>query len=163
MAIKKIKLPDNTVSDIGAKSSNVIYDGTVLTQGDSVTDILDNLKAQIDEHREIFHLQDFTQTFPSGITVPNCTQDIANTSIANIDINLDIIDPSGDLGNNYAIASLAKYEVYDATSGGNRINCWPVCSFSMNGQRILRIRMMCGGTSNKIAKRIAGAMLLKHR
>ena len=46
---------------------------------------------------------------------------------------------------------------------GNRINCWPVCQFSMNGQKTLRLRMMCGGTTDKVAKRISGAILLKHR
>lgn len=55
------------------------------------------------------------------------------------------------------------YEVFDAAIGGNRINCWPVCQFTGNGQKELSVRWMCGGTSDKIAKRINAWVLLKHR
>ena len=120
-----------------------------------------DLQTQIDALGEPFRLQDFTQQI--NVQIPMVTEEIANVSIANVDIDLDIIDPTGALNQDFAIASLAKYEVYDATSGGNRINCFPVCSFSMNGQRVLRVRMMCAGTSRKTAKRIQGALLLKHR
>ena len=109
----------------------------------------------------MFLLKDFNQQV--NLTIPHCNQDIANTSIPNMDVDLDVIDPTGNLNQEYAIASLAKYEVYDATSGGNRLNCWPVCSFSMNGQRTLRLRMLCAGTTSKTARRIQGALLLKHR
>ena len=139
------------------------YDGTSTNaqSGVAIQTQVDNLQNQIDGLGEPFRLQDFTQQI--NLTIPHCNQDIANTSIPNMDIDLDIIDPSGTLNQNFAIAGLAKYEVYDATSGGNRINCWPVCSFSMNGQRVLRIRMMCAGSTGKTARRIAGALLLKHR
>ena len=139
------------------------YDGTSTNaqSGVAIQTQVDNLQTQIDGLGEPFRLQDFTQQI--NLTIPHCNQDIANTSIPNMDIDLDIIDPTGALNQSFAIAELAKYEVYDATSGGNRINCWPVCLFSMNGQRVLRIRMMCAGTTGKTARRIAGALLLKHR
>ena len=119
------------------------------------------LQTQIDALGEPFRLQDFQQQI--NVTIPSVTQDISNTSIPNVDVDLDVIDPSGTLNQNFAIASLAKYEVYDATSGGNRLNVMPVCSFSMNSQRTLRIRMMVAGPNSKTARRIAGAILLKHR
>lgn len=124
------------------------------------TDI-DALLFDVDAGKNAFMLKDFTQQINANI--PPVTQDIANTSIPNIDVDLDVIDPTGVLNTNYAVAALAKYEVYDAASGGNRLNAFPVCSFSMNGQRVLRIRMMVGGTQYKQAYRIAGALLLKHR
>lgn len=120
-----------------------------------------NLQNQIDGLGEPFRLQDFNQQI--NVTIPCITEDISNTSIPNVDIDLDVIDPTGQLNQNFAIASLAKYEVFDAPSGGNRLNVTPVCSFSMNSQRTLRVRMMCAGTQRKIALRISGALLLKHR
>lgn len=106
--------------------------------------------------RDPFMLLDFQQQINASI--PYCTEEITNTSIPNVDISIN-----DTLGADWAIASLAKFEVYDATSGGNRINCWPICQFSMNTQKTLRLRMMCAGTSRKTARRIAGAILLKHR
>ena len=156
------------VETIIAKASDIptvdqTYSGTSANaqSGVALQPMFADLQTQIDGLGEPFRLQDFTQQI--NLTIPHCNQDIANTSIPNVDIDLDIIDPTGTLNQSFAIAGLAKYEVYDATSGGNRINCWPVCSFSMNGQRVLRIRMMCAGNTGKTARRIAGALLLKHR
>lgn len=122
---------------------------------------VDDLQFQINGLGEPFRLQDFNQQI--NITVPSVSKDIANTDIPNIDIDLDVMDPTGALGTNFAIAGLTKYEVYDATSGGNRLNVFPVASFSMNSQKQLRVRMMCAGANDKAAKRIVGAILLKHR
>lgn len=105
-------------------------------------------------NRDPFMLLDFNQ--PINVSIPYCTEDIANTAIPNVDVNI-----TNEMGVNWAIASLAKYEVKD--SSGARINCWPVCQFSMNGQKTLRLRMMCAGTSRKTAASINGAILLKHR
>lgn len=116
----------------------------------------DDLQAQIDALGEPFRLMDFSQQL--NITIPSIQNDISNTSIPNIDITI-----SGTVAENFAIASLAKYEVYDAASGGNRLNVVPVCSFSMSGQTILRVRMMAAGPNSKTARRIQGAVLLKHR
>ena len=115
-----------------------------------------DLQSQIDALGEPFRLMDFSQTL--NITIPSVTTDVSNTSIPNVDIVI-----TGETADDFAIASLSKYEVYDATTGGNRINVMPICMFSMNGQKTLRVRMMCAGTSSKSAKRIQGAILLKHR
>ena len=133
---------------------------TTTTKTDLVAAV-NSVKAEVDGLGEPFRLQDFQQQI--NLTMPAVTADVANTSIPNVDIDLDIIDPTGQLNQAFAIASLAKFEVYDATSGGNRLNAIPVCSFSMNGQRVLRVRMMVGGTTSKTARRITGAILLKHR
>lgn len=106
------------------------------------------------DSKDPFMLLDFNQTI--NVAIPFCSEEIANTSIPNVDINI-----TDEMGANWAIASLAKYEVTDAS--GKRINCFPVCMFSMNGQKTLRLRMMCCGTSRKTATKIAGAILLKHR
>ena len=158
-----VDLAEKSYVDNAIPTIDQTYDGTSTNaqSGVAIQTQVDNLQTQIDGLGEPFRLQDFTQQI--NLTIPHCNQDIANTSIPNVDIDLDIIDPTGQLNQNFAIAGLAKYEVYDATSGGNRINCWPVCSFSMNGQRVLRIRMMCAGSTGKTARRIAGALLLKHR
>ena len=122
---------------------------------------LATLLNDVEAGKEAFLLKDFNQQI--NITIPSVTSDVANTSIPNMDIDLDVIDPTGDLNSKYAIAGLIKYEIYDATSGGNRLNAFPICSFSMNSQRTLRVRCMVGGTTSKTARRIQGALLLKHR
>lgn len=129
--------------------------------GVAVQSQINILQNEIDGLGEPFRLQDFNQQI--NVTFPCVTEDIANTSIPNMDIDLNVIDPTGQLNQNFAIASLAKYEVYNAASGGQRLNVFPVCSFSMNGQRTLRVRMMCAGSSRVTGLRISGALLLKHR
>lgn len=106
------------------------------------------------EHKDSFMLYDFTLSI--DVTIPSCQQDIPNTSVPNVDV---IIDDT--LGADWAIASLVKYEVKDAS--GNRLNVWPVCAFSMNTQKTLRLRMMAAGPNAKVARSISGAMLLKSR
>ena len=103
-----------------------------------------------------FMLLDFSLII--DVSIPSCLNDIANTSIPNVDVSI-----TDELGADWAIASLAKYEVFDAETGGNRINVFPVCMFSMNKQKTLRLRMMAAGPNAKTAKRISGAVLLKHR
>ena len=145
--------------------SNPVNNALVVSDSNGQVQItstdIDQLLNDVEAGKEAFMLKDFTQQV--NITIPHCNQDIANTSIPNMDIDLNEIDPTGELNQKYAIASLMKYEVYDATSGCNRLNCCPVCSFSMNSQRTLRLRMMCAGSTGKTARRIAGALLLKHR
>lgn len=131
--------------------------GQAQSSGTDLTTLLNDVEAG----KEAFMLKDFNQQI--NLTIPSVTSDVANTSIPNMDIDLDVIDPTGELNTKYAIAGIVKYEIYDATSGGNRLNAFPVCSFSMNGQRTLRLRCMVGGPSSKTARRIQGALLLKHR
>ena len=144
---------------IGALIGNMATLNT--TEKGNLVGAINELKFGLDGLGEPFRLKDFNQQI--NITIPLVSQEISNTNIPNVDIDLNIIDPTGALNEQFAIAGLAKYEVYDATSGGNRINVFPVCSFSMNSQRVLRVRMMCAGTSAKTARRIQGAILLKHR
>ena len=132
-------------------------DGQAQDSGTDLTTLLNDVEAG----KEAFMLKDFNQQI--NLTIPSVTQDVANTSIPNMDVDLNEIDPTGALNTKYAIAGLVKYEIYDATSGGNRLNAFPVCSFSMNGQRTLRLRCMVGGPNSKTARRISGALLLKHR
>ena len=78
---------------------------------------LDTLLFDVEAGKEAFALKDFNQQI--NLTLPSVTQDIANTSIPNMDIDLNVIDPTGELNTKYAIAGIAKYEIYDAESGGN--------------------------------------------
>ena len=154
-SIGSISIVDSSMSDT---STNPVRNSVIKSYVDTQDA---NLQSQIDGLGEPFRLQEFTQQI--NVTIPSITTEVSNTQIPNVDVDLDVIDPSGQLNQDFAIASLAKYEVYDATSGGNRLNVTPICSFSMNGQRTLRIRMMCAGPSSKTARRITGAILLKHR
>lgn len=93
-----------------------------------------------------------------NVTIPICTTEIANTQIGKFVFSID-----AEEGALYQIVGMIAYEVFDAATGGNRINCWPVCQFTGNGQKELGVRFMCGGTSNKVAKRINAWVLLKRR
>lgn len=124
------------------------------------TDNKDNLVAAINEvyekSGEPFRVKNWATTF--DISIPTCTEDIGNTSIAKMTYSIDAVE-----GADYQIVGMIAYEVFDAASGGNRVNCWPVCQFTGNGQKELSVRWMCGGTSRKTAKRINAWVLLKHR
>ena len=93
-----------------------------------------------------------------NVEIPYCTEDIGNGSIAKMVYSIDAVE-----GADYQIVGMIAYEVFDAASGGNRINCWPVCQFTGNGQKELSVRWMCAGTTRKAAKRINAWVLLKHR
>lgn len=93
-----------------------------------------------------------------NVQIVPCTSDAGNTSLAKMVFSIDDVE-----GADYQIVGMIAYEVFDAASGGNRINCWPVCQFTGNGQKELSVRWMCGGTTNKTARRINAWVLLKHR
>ena len=93
-----------------------------------------------------------------NVSILPCTDDSANTSLAKMVFTID-----GQEGIDYQIVGMIAYEVFDAASGGNRINCWPVCQFTGNGQKELSVRWTCMGTIQKTAKRINAWVLLKHR
>jgi hypothetical protein len=91
-----------------------------------------------------------------GVSIPYCTEDIDNTSIPKMDFSI-----SDEEGAAYQVVGMVAYEVKG--TDGKRINCWPVCQFTGNGQKTLSVRWMCGGTSRKTATAINAWVLLKHR
>lgn len=93
-----------------------------------------------------------------NVTIPVCTTDIKNTQIDKITFSL-----SEEEGKDYQIVGMIAYEIFDSSNDGNRINCWPVCQFTGNGQKELNVRWTCMGTTNKVARRISAWVLLKHR
>lgn len=140
-------------------SGNVITLESIATdQGDlwdvTLTITSDDVWSSNFVSRDPFMLLDFTQNL--NVSIPSVMTDISNTSIPNVDVSI-----SEELGANWAIASLAKYEVFDGSN--NRLNVMPICMFSMNTQKTLRLRMMAAGPNSKAARKISGAILLKHR
>lgn len=123
----------------------------------ATTATADDLQAQIDALGEPFRVKQW-QANGLNVTIPTCTQEVANTSIPKLTFTI-----SDTEGADYQIVGMISYEIFDAASGGNRINCWPVCQFTSNGQKELTVRFMCGGTSSKTAQRISAWVLLKRR
>lgn len=115
------------------------------------------LQTQIDALGEPFRVKNWA-TNSLNVEIPTCTEDVSNTSIAKMTFSI-----TGEEGDQYQVVGMIAYEVFDAASGGNRINCWPVCQFTGNGQKELSVRWMCGGTTRKTARRINAWVLLKHR
>lgn len=115
---------------------------------------LTQLLFDVDAGKNAIMLKDFNQSI--NVTIPSVLNDIPNTSIPNVDISI-----TSEEAQTWAIASLMKYEVFDSSNA--RLNAFQVCSFSMNQQATLRIRMMVAGPNSKTAAKIQGALLLKHR
>lgn len=114
----------------------------------------DGIKTYVDG-RDPFMLLDFSQQGDGEITP--CSSDTLPNSLGTGRIDVTLRE---DLQADWAIASLAKYEI---KNGNTRVPAWPIASFSMNGQTVLRVLFKTTGTSNKPFTTIAGAILLKHR
>ena len=93
-----------------------------------------------------------------NVVIPCCTEDLGNTSIDKMVFKIE-----GQEAIDYQVVGMIAYEVFDAQSGGNRINCWPVCQFTGENTTELSVRWMCGGTTRKTAKRVSAWVLLMHR
>lgn len=137
-------------SELSTTSENAV-------QNKAIAIAVNDLQFEIDNLGEPFRVKQWSSS-TLNTTIPVCTSDIANASIGNMDFTIDDVE-----GADYQVVGMVAYEVFDAASGGNRINCWPVCQFTMNTQKTLRVRWMCGGTAQKTAKRISAWVLLKHR
>ena len=129
---------------------------TTTAQTDLVSAV-NELKFDIDGLGEPFRVKQWSDN-TLNMEIPTCTEDIENPSIPKI-----LFKITGDEATEYQVVGMIAYEVFDAVSGGNRINCWPVCQFTGGGQTELSVRWMCGGTTRKTAKRISAWVLLKHR
>lgn len=124
---------------------------------DDKTNLVNAINEVYEKSGEPFRVKNWASN-TLNVTIPTCTTEIANTQIGKLVFSIDEVE-----GADYQIVGMIAYEVFDSASGGQRINCWPVCQFTGNGQKELGVRFMCGGTSNKTAKRINAWVLLKHR
>lgn len=127
------------------------------TEKTNLVGAVNELKTSVDALGEPFRVKQWGAS-NINVTIVPCTSDADNTSLAKM-----VFTITGQEATDYQIVGMIAYEVFDAASGGNRINCWPVCQFTGQGQTELSVRWMCGGTTNKIAKRINAFVLLKHR
>ena len=107
---------------------------------------------------EPFRVKNWAASWSAGVAIEPCTTDKGNTSLNKLTFSIDDVE-----GADYQIVGMIAYEVFDNTSGGNRLNVWPVCQFTGNGQKELSVRWVCAGTTVKTAKRINAWVLLKHR
>ncbi len=152
---------DNTlqevVFDIDTPNANELGDLSLLTTDDK-TSLVNALNEVYEKSGEPFRVKQWSSSWPDGITIPVCTKDISNTQIPKMVFNI-----GADEGASYQIVGMIAYEVFDSVSGGNRLNVWPVCQFTGNGQKELSVRFTCMGTQDKVAKRILAWVLLKHR
>lgn len=134
-----------------------LWDLTNLT-----TDNKDNLVNAINEvyekSWEPFRVKNWASSWSAGVEIEPCTSDKTNSQLAKMVFSIDAVEWA-----DYQIVGMISYEVFDNTSGGNRLNVWPVCQFTWNWQKELSVRWVCAGTTVKTAKRINAWVLLKHR
>lgn len=93
-----------------------------------------------------------------SVTIPAVTTDPLNTDIPKF-----VFKITGQEAIDYQVIGMLAYEVFDANSGGNRLNFIPVCQFTGGGQTELSVRGCVMGTTSKVAKRISCWILLKLR
>lgn len=141
---------DSVKNDLGDLST------LTTTEQSSLVEAVNELKFNIDGLGEPFRVKQWANSF--NVEIPCCTEDLNNTSIPKMVFSIDEVE-----GAEYQVVGMIAYEVFDAASGGNRLNVWPVCQFTGNGQKELSVRWMCGGTTRKTARRINAWVLLKHR
>ena len=147
-----------------AQSGIAVAQGIAATAGDlsellttDQTDLVSAINEVYEKSGEPFRVKQWAEN-TLDVTIPVCTSDVGNTSIPKLVYTIDDTE-----GADYQIVGMISYEVFDANSGGNRINCWPVCQFTGNNQKELSVRFMCAGSTAKTAKRISAWVLLKHR
>ena len=121
------------------------------------TDIVSAINEAYDKCMEPFRVKQWKVSWTNGISIPACT----NNTITNTQIPKMTYSISGEEGENYQIVGMIAYEVFD--NAGNRINCWPVCQFTGNGQKELSVRWCCMGTDSRVAMSVSAWVLLKHR
>lgn len=105
---------------------------------------------------EPIRIKSWAETF--YMTIEPCTTDKSNTQLSKTTFSINDVE-----GADYQIVGMISYEIFDAESGGNRLNVWPVCQFTGNGQKELSVRWVCAGTTAKTAKKINAWVLLRHR
>jgi len=122
---------------------------------DNKTNLVSAINEVYEKSGEPFRVKNWAASGLS-VSIPYCTEDLDNTSIAKMDFSI-----SGEEGDAYQVVGMVAYEVKG--TDGKRINCWPVCQFTGNGQKTLSVRWMCAGTSRKTAAAINAWVLIKHR
>ena len=127
------------------------------TAKDTIVDALNELKFGVDAAGEPFRIVNWAKN-DLNVVVQPCTTDASNTALDKMTFKI-----TGQEAIDYQVTGLLAYEVFDAVSGGNRINAWPVCQFTGQGQTELSVRWVGAGTTQKTIKRINGWVLLKHR
>ena len=146
-----------SVFNYDVPNGSEIGDLSLLTTDDK-TSLVNALNEVYEKSGEPFRVKNWTGSWADGVTIPVCTKEISNTQIAKM-----VFSISAEEGADYQIVGMIAYEVFDAVTGGNRLNVFPVCQFTGNGQKELSVRWTCMGTSDKLAKRINAWVLLKHR
>lgn len=122
---------------------------------DEKTNLVGAINEVYEKSGEPFRVKNWASS-SLNVQIPYCTEDIANTSIPKMDFSISDAE-----GADYQIVGMIAYEVKDTS--GQRINCWPVCQFTGNGQKTLTVRWACMGTTRKTAVSINAWVLLKHR
>lgn len=126
---------------------------TTTVKTDAVAAI-NELKSGLDGLGEPFRVKKWAANL--NVTVPSCTQDMANTDIPKLVFRI-----TGQEATDYQVVGMIAYEVFDAS--GKRMNYIPVCQFTGQNQTELSVRGCVMGPDPKAAASISAWVLLKHR
>ena len=106
-----------------------------------------------------FKLVDFTVTVPSGNVLTPMSNNVVpkagnNNGVIDIPVKSEFVDE-------WAMCSLVKWEAFNTSN--QRIVAVPTFSFSMDGQKTLRVGFKTCGSTNVPFTKVSGAVLYKHR
>ena len=169
---------DNAISSIPSATVDQTYDATsinaqswvAIAQGilwtcwdltalttDNTNSLVEAINEVYEKSWEPFRVKNWASN-SLNVSIEPCTTDKSNWELAKMTFSIDNVEWA-----DYQIVGMIAYEVFDAVSGWNRLNVWPVCQFTWNWQKELSVRWVCAWSTTKTAKRINAWVLLKHR
>ena len=155
---EKNKMPQPEDLQYGELAINYKKDNETIYIKNDQNEIISFIGSHLLKNYE-FKLVDFTVTVPSSSVLTPMSNDVlpqagSNNGVVDISVKPEFVDE-------WAMCSLVKWEVKN--SAGKRIVAVPAFSFSMDGQKTLRVGFKTCGSTNVPFTTVSGAVLYKHR
>ena len=154
---EKNKMPQPEDLQYGELAINYKKDNETIYIKNDQNEIISFLASHLLESE--FKLVDFAVTVPSSSVLTPMSNDVlpqagSNNGVVDISVKPEFVDE-------WAMCSLVKWEVFN--SANQRIVAVPTFSFSMDGQKTLRVGFKTCGSTNVPFTTVSGAVLYKHR
>lgn len=155
---EKNKAPQPEDLQYGELAINYKKDNETIYIKNDQNEIISFISSHILENYE-FKLVVFTVNVPSGSYLTPMSDDVIpkagnNNGVVDIPVKSEFVDE-------WAMCSLVKWEVFNTSN--QRIVAVPAFSFSMDGQKTLRVGFKTCGSTNVPFTKVSGAVLYKYR
>lgn len=152
------KTPQPEDLQYGEVAINYKKDNETIFIKNDQNEIISFLASHLLENYE-FKLVDFAVTVSTGNVLTPMSNNVIpkagnNNGVVDIPVKPEFVDE-------WAMCSLVKWEVFN--SANQRIVAVPTFSFSMDGQKTLRVGFKTCGSTDVPFTKVSGAVLYKHR